>query len=344
MVLTVLVADGVAMSGTEIVRVVPAHPEHAASMYEIADSLRLDGMDPATAARQGFLVSDFTADSYEQLISLVGHCYVAVIGTEVVGFLVGYDSENLDKVDDPTAGWLTRQLDSFTMIKQVGVHPRHAGVGVGRALYQHLMGRTAGRMLTAAVVNDPPNEGSRRFHQRLGFSPDFVFNHPDGRPRSVWVHYPDQASESLSLHQHRIAVDLYVHEDNLNWAKLNNYLYITIASAAAFGFVLEPALRQTVTPDRVHWIALFVAAIGLLTSVGFIFALSSGLVYLDARKQAVSEIENVLSAQGGVRIVGRRIRTASVLRRSPTRWVLRLTPVIGLLFWIAATLFVLFGL
>ena len=332
------------MTGTDTVRVVRAQPEHAAVMFEIADSLRLDGMDPAEAAHRGFLVSDFTVDSYKQFIATVDHCYVALVGTEIAGFLLGYDSEILDKIDDATANWMTRHLDCFTVIKQVGVYPRHAGAGVGRALYRHLMGRTVGRTVIAAVVNDPPNEGSRRFHRRLGFSPDYVFNHPDGRPRSVWVHHPDQASEPLSLHQHRIATDLYVHEDNLNWAKLKNYLYITVATAAALGFILEPTLRDEAPAGQVRWIALLVAGIGLLTSIGFSFALSSGLVYLDARKQAVAEIEDMLSARGGVRIVGRRIRTATVLRRSPTRWVLRLTPVIGLIFWIAAALFVIFGI
>jgi predicted GNAT superfamily acetyltransferase len=332
------------MTGTDTVRVVPARPEHATAMYEIADSLRLDGMDPADAAHRGFLVSDFTVDTYRQLISDVDHCYVAMVNTEMAGFLVGYDSEQLNKVDDPTANWMTRHLDGFTVIKQVGTHPRHRGAGVGRALYRHLMARTMGRTLIAAVVNDPPNDGSRRFHRRLGFSPDYVFNHPDGRPRSVWVHQPDQASEALSLHQHRIAIDLYVHEDNLNWAKLKNYLYITVATAAALGFILEPTLREAAAVGRLRWIGLLITGIGLLTSLGFTFALSSGLIYLDARKQAAAEIEDMLSARGGVRIVGRRIRTATVLRRSPTRWVLRLTPVIGLVFWIAMVLFVLFGL
>ena len=52
----------------------------------------------------------------------------------------------------------------------------------------------------------------------------------------VWVWRKPR--EAILHVQYEVAVDLYKHEDNLNWQKLNNLFYITAGLAAAIG--LQP--------------------------------------------------------------------------------------------------------
>jgi L-amino acid N-acyltransferase YncA len=52
----------------------------------------------------------------------------------------------------------------------VGVHPDERGRGLGRQLYEHFFAavQARGRHLVRAVTA-PVNQGSVRFHQRMGF-------------------------------------------------------------------------------------------------------------------------------------------------------------------------------
>ena len=52
----------------------------------------------------------------------------------------------------------------------------------------------------------------------------------------VWVWRKPR--EAILHVQYEVAVDLYKHEDNLNWQKLNNLFYITAGLAAAMAFSL----------------------------------------------------------------------------------------------------------
>jgi ribosomal protein S18 acetylase RimI-like enzyme len=74
---------------------------------------------------------------------------------DLVGFLVGLRSQS-------------RPGEAY--IHFVGVHPGERGRGLGRRLYEHFFAvvRTQGCELVRAVTS-PVNQGSIRFHQRLGF-------------------------------------------------------------------------------------------------------------------------------------------------------------------------------
>lgn len=81
--------------------------------------------------------------------------FVAERDGELAGFLVGFVSQS-----HPAEAY----------IHFVGVHPGERGCGLGRQLYEHFfaavqaLGRDLVRAVTALV-----NQGSVRFHQRMGF-------------------------------------------------------------------------------------------------------------------------------------------------------------------------------
>jgi hypothetical protein len=111
-----------------------------------------------TIERLGFIVA-------ESPIALV-----AGVDGEVVGFclVLGPDST----YDSVNYRWFRERYDEFMYLDRVAVDAAARNRGVGAALYAEVDRRMVGGAAThlALEVNiDPPNEGSLRFHDRLGF-------------------------------------------------------------------------------------------------------------------------------------------------------------------------------
>src|SRR5438552_1709776 len=92
--------------------------------------------------------------------------FVAEDGPELVGFL---------------AGFLSQTYPDEAYIHFVGVHPDRRATGVGRDLYERFFAaaREHGRS-TVRCVTAPANEGSIRFHERLGFEIERTAEDYDG--------------------------------------------------------------------------------------------------------------------------------------------------------------------
>ncbi|NLE44606.1 MAG: hypothetical protein GX620_07775 [Chloroflexi bacterium] len=130
------------------------------------------------------------------------------------------------------------------------------------------------------------------------------------------------------------ALDLYVHEDNLNWTKLHNLLYLNGGLLAIAGFTVDftDGLMPLSPSDRT--IILGIAALGILTSLVFAIALHFGAQYLLARKAAAARLEACLTEEEDHWVVRTRTSHKSALRVSPTLWLLRATPLVFCLAWI----------
>ncbi len=252
-----------------------------------------------------------------------------------MGFIIAYNSEQAAVFNDATALQLVTKLDDFVVVKQVAVKRDHTSRGIAHQLYSHLIKRVRGRLI-AATVDTPPNVRSRRFHQRLGFTEAFRIPNPDGRVRTVWRYSSEHITDASLYAQYEQAIKLYSHEDSLNWQKLQNYFYITVALSAALGFLLTSTAPVTLIPTRL--LGILVITIGVLSSLAFAVALVSGTTYLHVRKQAVCELEDIYINRGGVRVVSTLLRRP-IFRRSPTIWTLRLTPLVGVAGWIAMGLY-----
>ncbi len=243
-------------------------------------------------------------------------------------------------VNDTIAQQLVTKLDQFVVVKQVAVDREFTQLGIATKLYTHIIKDVRGVRLIAATVETPPNKKSRRFHRRLGFTEAFRLPHPDGRMRTVWRYSTEHTSDEVLSAQYGAALELYMHEDNLNWNKLQNYLYITVAIAAALGFLLIQGEGRSDIPPilPITALAFTLCGIGFLTSFAFAVALASGTIYLQVRKESLCELEDIYINRSGIRIVSAFMRR-KLLRRSPTTWTLRLTPVIGIAGWLAVSIF-----
>ncbi|SDP19824.1 GNAT family N-acetyltransferase [Actinacidiphila guanduensis] len=316
-------------AGIEIVRATAAH---VPMIHALAQSRNLEGIDPAVASQEGFLVSEYTAEVYQRRLVNAEHFYVAVKGDDVLGFLLAYSDTQIEPDE-----WLNRRikttLGSFLVIKQVCVAREAARQGVASRLYHHVLEQWTANPVIAAVVDEPPNEASSRFHRKMGFEELTRLRPPDGRMRVVWV--SRKPRESLLETQYEIAVDLYKHEDLLNWNKLNNFLYITAGLAATLAFTLGKEGAQSHAVAR--GVGAVIAVIGFGSGLAFAVMLRFGRRYLQKRKSTVVELEEYMAWHGGQRIVGRQLADpgSEWLQASPTGLVMVLLPVFVSLGWLA---------
>jgi predicted GNAT superfamily acetyltransferase len=324
--------EGVTAPAREKIEIVRATREHVPRILELARSRSLEGADPAVASRDGFLVSGYTEEVYQARLVSAEHFYVAVKGTDVLGFLLAYSDEQIEPDE-----WLNHRikttLGSFLVIKQVCVARDAARQGVASRLYHHVLEQWTSSPVIAAVVSEPPNEASTLFHRKLGFEELTRLRPPDGRLRVVWVWRKPR--ESMLQTQYGIAVDLYKHEDLVNWNKLNNFLYITAGLAATLAFTLSEDGAKSEAVAR--GIAIVITMMGFTSALTFAVMLRFGRRYLQARKSAVVDLEEYMAWQGGHRIVGRQANEpgAAWLQSSPTGLVMVLLPVLVSLCWLA---------
>ena len=91
---------------------------------------------------------------------------------EVCAFCITFDPNT------PDAGanhrWFAERYKSFVYLDRIAIDSKHQNRGLGTLLYQAVEQRmldSAEHSLLCCEVNlEPPNPGSLRFHQRIGFS------------------------------------------------------------------------------------------------------------------------------------------------------------------------------
>jgi predicted GNAT superfamily acetyltransferase len=95
---------------------------------------------------------------------IVGESPIALAaerGDDVVGFCLVMGSTSV--YDSVNYRWFTERYDRFMYLDRVAFDATARGQGLGTALYPDV------DHLALEVNADPPNEGSLRFHARLGF-------------------------------------------------------------------------------------------------------------------------------------------------------------------------------
>jgi len=90
---------------------------------------------------------------------------------KIAGFLLAFREGT--RYDSSNYLWFTQHYDQFLYIDRVVVSKQYQGQGLGNQLYDDLFefARASGvTRITCEFDIEPPNDASRRFHQRFGFS------------------------------------------------------------------------------------------------------------------------------------------------------------------------------
>lgn len=133
--------------------------------------------------------------------------------------------------------------------------------------------------------------------------------------------------------QYEFAMELYQHEDNLNWNKLNNLFYVNMGLCAIISFFMDSGTAGGTFQISTRLVFGVICLVGLLISAAFGVAIWYGILYLQKRKEAVVTIEKILIADGGTYVVSTPEEKKVHLHISPTTWMLRLVPVLLALVW-----------
>ena len=90
---------------------------------------------------------------------------------EVCAFCITFDPGAPDAGDNHR--WFAERYKSFVYLDRIAIDSIHQSRGLGALLYQsverQMLGSAEHSLLCCEVNLEPPNPGSLRFHQRIGF-------------------------------------------------------------------------------------------------------------------------------------------------------------------------------
>jgi hypothetical protein len=160
----------------------------------------------------------------------------------------------------------------------------------------------------------------------------------DGKMRMLFCFEPGRLSKHIDAEileqQYQVAVELYLHEDNLNWSKLNNLFYTT------GGLVVVISFSTSFSAERLPIYIFITSLLGIITSFLFSVTISSGLKYMNSRKNTLFKLERLLIDKNGTKVV---LPTAEklnrILEKSPTTIVMGIIPWLIMGVWAAALFF-----
>jgi predicted GNAT superfamily acetyltransferase len=91
---------------------------------------------------------------------------------EVCAFCITFDPDAPDAGDNHR--WFAERYKSFVYLDRIAIDSNHQNRGLGALLYQsveqHMIHSSEYSLLCCEVNLEPPNPGSLRFHQRIGFT------------------------------------------------------------------------------------------------------------------------------------------------------------------------------
>ena len=116
-------------------------------------------------------LSPLTPARLELLFNTAAYCRALVSNGEVVAFLLAFREGCT--YDSPNYRWFATHYQQFLYIDRVVVSKALQGQGAGKLLYDDIFSfarQTSVHRLCCEFDIEPPNEVSRRFHQRYGFT------------------------------------------------------------------------------------------------------------------------------------------------------------------------------
>lgn len=132
--------------------------------------------------------------------------------------------------------------------------------------------------------------------------------------------------------QYQIGMDLYKHEDLLNWTKLYNFFYVNLGLLAIVGLVMKERAKHY----GPSFVVALVSVVGFIISLAFTGAIYSGVECMHNRKDHVIKIEKELIQYGAADIVSNvslADKELKSFRRTLTSKIIRIIPLVITVVW-----------
>lgn len=320
-----------------------ARVQDAKRIYEIAKSNSLTQLTKKETVLSGFLVSEFDLDTYIKYIKNLEQFYVLEKNGDVKAFILAFKDDELD--NDLIVNKKIRNYakNSYCVIKQVCVDKDCHRKGYATKLYDYYINSVEGDIYLS-IVFEPYNSASVQFHTKMGFQERFTVIAEDNIKRGIflWINHNNgnYYDKEIIMKQYDRAVDLYMHEDSLNWSKLNHFFYST------GGLLLVLSFLTTQIGMQFSLYLAIVSIVGIALSLLFYIALNSGISYMQERKKSVVALEKILISMSGMNVVTAN-PTKMKLKRAPTTKAMKMIPLCSLGIWmlifIASIIFLISG-
>jgi len=128
-----------------------------------------------------------TPEAMRELIAMAAAFRVAEDEGGIAGFLLALTPEA--PYGSGNFLWFRERYPSFVYVDRIAIREDRRGGGLGRRFYEDLARYAAGRapIITCEVNTRPRNEGSLRFHDRMGFEEVGTRETDDGKKSVVML-------------------------------------------------------------------------------------------------------------------------------------------------------------
>lgn len=284
----------------------------------IANQWSLAGQSEDESEEEGFLVSAFTIEQYQDYLANAEYFYVAEVEGQIEAFLLAYESESIAPSELTNTLLRYNLKESFILIKQICIRRDSINSkGCASSLYEYLNQIKPDKSNLAAVVLEPLNRRSIKFHERCGFYKLCTISPPadsDGktRLRGIWYRPPLNAPEhrpstryqtsnactfplEVLVSKQEIASNLYTHEDNLNWTKLGLLVTFMFALTTAFNHLMGKSSDSLGVVGAIT--VIMVIIIGHVIIELFKRKIESGLDYMQQHKESVKQLDVLIQTK-----------------------------------------------
>lgn len=319
-----------------MIKIRPVAKEDLNKIHIIANQNSLSNIN-SKDIKNGFLVPEYSGFSYSDCIEKYKHFYVLTEDNIVRAFLLGYEQGDLNWNNFVNKRIKRRSTREFALIKQICVDRDCFKRGFASMLYTHFIDMVK-TDIYLAVVLEPYNEASIEFHNSLGFEQVMQVVAEDGKERGVFYKSYEDSEKiniELLLQQYNVAIDLYKHEDDQNWSKLNHLFYVTggLLFVTTFAYDSLYASKLSITIIVISLIALIITYLFDVTMI-------DGIDYLQKRKKSVIEIEEILSAETNTRIVSTNFeKNSKKYQKSKTTSIMIIIPKLFICTWLLIMLY-----
>jgi predicted GNAT superfamily acetyltransferase len=162
----------------------PARPLDAPKVTRLARAYALTGLSAEEANRNGFLVSAYTETTYGDFAREAQYFLVAVDQKGLAGFILA-GSVNLFGWPNDLLRQFPEAAEQWVLVKQACIREDKLGTGLAGMLYHAVFDRNPGAPAAAAILLEPPNPRSVRFHEKLGFRRVVEFEE-GGLKKGLW--------------------------------------------------------------------------------------------------------------------------------------------------------------
>ncbi len=165
----------------------PATGQDVPAIHSLAEQWVLQGLSSVEAREHGFLVSNFTPAEYRRFTQIANAFYVFEHEGRIEAFILAFTDDRISPDDPVSLSIHDDDPGPFLLVKQICSRRGSSVQGAATALYEFVAREFQGLPQYAAVVLEPENTRSIRFHEQRGFTRCCERDAPDGRRRGIWA-------------------------------------------------------------------------------------------------------------------------------------------------------------